>query len=48
MATEQDREVSAEEIEQRKQARAGLKVERAINPPGGRPAPSSAPAGAKE
>lgn len=39
---------SAEEIEQRKQARAGQKVERAVNEPGGRPAPANAPKGAKE
>jgi hypothetical protein len=36
---------SEEEIEQRKQYRAGLRVERAVNQPGGRPAPVSAPAG---
>ena len=40
---------SEEEIELRKQVRAGLKVERAVNEPGGRPAPAAAPAqGAKE
>ena len=35
---------SAAEIEQRKQARTGLPVERAVNEPGGRPAPETAPA----
>jgi len=35
---------SAAEVEQRKQARTGLPVERAVNEPGGRPAVSSAPA----
>jgi hypothetical protein len=40
---------SAAEIEQRKQARTGLRVERAVNQPGGRPVAVSAPAaGAKE
>lgn len=34
---------SAAEIEQRKQARTGQKVERAINEPGGRQAPANAP-----
>lgn len=40
---------SKEEIELRKQTRAGLRVERAVNEPGGRPAPASAPvSGEKE
>jgi len=44
-----DRKLSDEEIELRRQSRTGLKVERAVNQPGGRPAPTSAPAqGAKE
>lgn len=44
-----DDKPSEQEIEQRKQARAGRKVERAVNPPGGREAPVTAPAeGEKE
>lgn len=49
--TEEDEmsdEPSAEEIAQRKQARAGRKVERAVNEPGGRPAPATASEDAKE
>ena len=34
---------SAEEIELRKQLRTGLRVERAVNQPGGRPAPVTSP-----
>lgn len=41
-------ELSADEIELRKQTRAGLRVERAVNQPGGRPAPVNAPAGAEK
>lgn len=43
-----DEKPSAEEIEQRKQARAGQKVERAVNQPGGRKASDSAPEGAEK
>lgn len=39
----EDREVSDEEIELRKQTRTGLKVERVVNVPGGRTAPQTAP-----
>lgn len=43
-----ERDASEEEVELRKRVRAGLKVERAVNQPGGRPAPEIAPKGAKE
>lgn len=43
-----DEKPSKEEIEQRKQARAGQKVERAVNQPGGRKASDSAPEGAEK
>ena len=49
MPEDEKREVSEEEIELRKRTRAGLRVERAINPPGGRETPTTAPrAGAEE
>jgi hypothetical protein len=49
-SAEQDKQrPSDEEIELRRQLRTGNRVERAVNLPGGRPAPATAPAqGAKE
>jgi hypothetical protein len=43
-----DARPSAAEIERRKQVRSGLPVERAVNEPGGRPAPANAPEGAEK
>ena len=40
---EREDRLSAEEIERRKKLRSGLRVERAVNQPGGRPAPVTSP-----